>query len=194
MGAETATLPPKNRETRHGPPYPTLSVANWFVRRGLRDKKPVTPLKLMKLVYFAHGWFLGLGLYRDSPVRSLIDSTIEAWKFGPVPPDVYHAFKHFRANPISKPAIEQKRVYDDGVAEVRLMEPSIPESDRIANVLLERIWEVYGSYAANQLVELTHGEGTPWHTEWYKNGGMYLKGKDISNELIEEHFKTLLAS
>ena len=38
------------------PPYSALAVANWFVE----NLAGTTPLKLQKLIYFAHGWHLAL--------------------------------------------------------------------------------------------------------------------------------------
>src|SRR5208282_4587731 len=67
------------------PQYPSMAVANWFIENLSR----VDPLKLQKLVYFAHGWHLAL---RDQP---LIDELVEAWDYGPVVPSLYHQFKRY---------------------------------------------------------------------------------------------------
>jgi len=66
-----------------------LAVANYFIKKGIDTKKSVSPMKLQKLVYFAHGWRLAL---YNSP---LIDEAIQAWQYGPVIPGIYHEFKHY---------------------------------------------------------------------------------------------------
>jgi uncharacterized phage-associated protein len=37
---------------------------------------------------------------------------------------------------------------------------------------------------------MTHAEGSPWDQTWKAKAGM--KGTDIPQELIENHFKTLI--
>ena len=72
-----------------------VAVANYFVRKSLETGKELTPMKVLKLVYIAHGW--NLALY-DEP---LISDSIQAWKFGPVIPSVYQAFRVFRNSQIT---------------------------------------------------------------------------------------------
>src|SRR5256885_15287234 len=72
----------------------TFSIANYFIQRGIDSNKSVTPMKLQKLIYFAHGWYWAI---KNEP---LIDESVEAWKYGPVIPSVYHAFKHYGTDSI----------------------------------------------------------------------------------------------
>jgi len=67
-------------------PLPSAAVANYFLDLGLRESIPITPLKLQKLVYFAHGWYLG---FTGEP---LLNEGIQAWEYGPVIPSLYHDF------------------------------------------------------------------------------------------------------
>ena len=52
-------------------------------------------MKLQKLAYFAHGWNLAI---RNTP---LINESVEAWKFGPVIPSLYHDVKGYGMEPIT---------------------------------------------------------------------------------------------
>src|SRR5215510_7158653 len=85
-----------------GRPYDSKAAANWFLDLG----QPLTPMKLQKLVYFAHGWSLAL---TGVP---LIKDAVEAWRYGPVIPALYHEFKHNGARPITDRATCLTRASD----------------------------------------------------------------------------------
>src|SRR5713226_3390078 len=78
---------------------PTRSrvVANELIRLASEDGKSLTPLQIIKLTYIAHGWMLGL--YQ----RPLVVDQIEAWKYGPVIPDLYHAMKDYGSGYVTRP-------------------------------------------------------------------------------------------
>ena len=65
-------------------PYSSKAVANSFLDIAeAGNVNDISPMKLQKLVYYAHAWhlaFLGQPLIREE---------VQAWKFGPVIPDVY---------------------------------------------------------------------------------------------------------
>ena len=54
--------------------YPSLVVSNFFINKSIEEGVELTPMKLLKLVYITHGWFLG---YNDRP---LIQEPLEAWR------------------------------------------------------------------------------------------------------------------
>jgi len=143
----------------------SLRVANTFLELGWREESPITPMKLQKLVYFAHGWMLGLF---DQP---LIDEQVEAWPYGPVVPSIYHTFKSFRNGSISEAAP------DAGV---------IPEEPQtLDRQMIDRIWEVYGKVTAYELSALTHIAGSPWALTRAKGDSK------IDNSLIQACFRQL---
>ncbi len=69
--------------------YPAISIANMFLESGERDNIPISPMKIQKLIYLAHGYYLYL--YEEP----LVDERLQAWKFGPVLPSIYHKCKHY---------------------------------------------------------------------------------------------------
>lgn len=73
-----------------------LSVANYFIELAHKEGRHITQLGLMKRVYIAHGFSLALNY------QSLLDprfDKVEAWRYGPVIPSVYHSFKQYKASP-----------------------------------------------------------------------------------------------
>lgn len=161
-------------------PYPATAIANEFIE--LSGGQSLSPMKLLKLVYFAHGWYLA---FADKP---LINEPIEAWQFGPVISNLYHEFKHYGANSVNQPAMGYSFVGGRGA----FHEPRVsdgPDAEENANVLdlLRQIWEIYGKYSAVRLSNATHEPGTPW-SDTYKEG---LRYQFIPNELIQRHFKSL---
>ena len=69
--------------------YSTQDIANYFLQKGEKDPT-MTPMKLIKLVYIAHGWNLGL------TGKPLVSEDAEAWKYGPVFPSLYNKYRGFK--------------------------------------------------------------------------------------------------
>ena len=81
--------------------YSAKAIANYFLELAAKHGEKVTPLKIQKLVYIAHGWHLAL---YEKPL--VYDEFAEAWEYGPVFPSIYHEFKHFGGAPIAEPATD----------------------------------------------------------------------------------------
>ena len=58
-------------------PYKAITIAYYFLEQGERENIPISPMKLQKLIYFAHGWCLAIRR------EALIMESVEAWKYGP---------------------------------------------------------------------------------------------------------------
>jgi uncharacterized phage-associated protein len=125
-------------------PYSAIDIANYFVNRSIKDGPPLTPMQVVKLVFFAHGWNLGL------TSEPLINEPVQAWKFGPVVPSVYFAFQGYGDRPIDKAAPYFSFLSD------------APEIDEKDESFLDSIYDDYGPYSGGQLSTITHEEGSPW--------------------------------
>lgn len=139
-----------------------LAVANYFIELAKEDKTELRLLGLVKRVYIAHGF--SLALYG----RPLLDprfDKVEAWKYGPVIPSVYHSFKHNESNPITKGAVIAR--WDDEAQEEHFETPKLTESQD--KELVKAIWSRYKGRKDWEMVELTHVEGSPW-AEYYIEG------------------------
>lgn len=134
-------------------------------------------MKLQKLVYFAHGWYLAL-----TNEQPLIEEAVKAWNFGPVIPPLYNRLKRY-GNGVVTDYIKEK----DPKTGQEIPAPE-PHEGFTRSVLL-RVWQVYGHMDGVQMSYLTHKEGTPWEKIWRKE-----KYGVIPNELIAEHFRQLRAA
>lgn len=146
-----------------------LAVSNYFISKSFETGIEVTPMKVLKLVYIAHGWSLGLD---NGP---LITEAVQAWKYGPVVESVYHEFKHYGGGKITSLA------YIFNVTPVTTSKENLK--------ILDKVWEVYKDYDGLRLSTLTHQPGTPWDIAWNKMGGKKQTSVIIANDLIEEHYK-----
>jgi uncharacterized phage-associated protein len=162
-------------------PYSAKAVANEFLHLAKDEGRSLTPMQLIKLVYFAYGWYWALAKDR------LINERMEAWKFGPVIPSLYHEFKSFGNEPIDSFATEWEPIHKDGKFLICSEEPRIPDCDEFPRNLIRRVWEVYKKYSAIQLSQMTHEPGTPWAETQHRE----VKGTNIDDEKIREYFERL---
>lgn len=140
------------------------SIANALIHHGIQADRPLTSLQVVKLTYFCHGWMMGL---YD---RGLSAQPVEAWQYGPVIPDVYHAVKVNGRHPIH--------------SEMDV----VPEQfDEYEEHLIGEVFDKYGQFSGIQLSQLTHAIGTPWHQVWTKYG----RNAIIPDPMIHKHFLDL---
>ena len=124
-------------------------------------------MQLLKLVYISHGWMLAL---YD---RSLFRESVEAWRYGPVEPNVYNAFKKFGGNQITEPLKDYSDHFDEYELDV-----------------MKQVVDAYSGYTGLQLSGLTHKGGSPWDTTISMLGSRAI----IPNDLIKQHYRSLLPS
>ena len=151
------------------------AVANYFLSKY--GKHGITPLKMQKLVYVAHGWHLA---FHDEPLVD--DEYAEAWEYGPVFSSLYHEFKHRGRLPIVEPATDLD-------SDLNEMAPKIPKSDKQTRRLLDKVWDVYGERSGLELSRMTHRRDSPWATTRERSGGR--KNANIRDEDIMAYYKTL---
>jgi uncharacterized phage-associated protein len=160
-------------------PNSAIAVANSTVCLANDARDPVTPMKLQKLIYYAHGFNLSLlGL-------PLIDEEVQAWKYGPVVNSVYHTFKGYGSNPILEP--QEEAVYDPATESISFGTPYVSQSRRFHRDLLQAVWDEYGNRSGIELSNMTHLSGTAWREVWSVNK-FNLRFLGIPNHLIREEF------
>lgn len=148
--------------------YSPKEIADYFLFIGKEDPT-MTPMKLIKLVYIAHGWYFGLNN------EKLINEPVQAWKYGTVIPSLYETFRHFKGAKIT---------------DIPKEEPdTISTEDKS---FLKKIYEVYKKYNGLELSAKTHQPNTPWSITWNKliNGSGEIN-LNISDDLIRNYYKDL---
>ncbi len=155
-----------------------LAVANYILDLADKDGEVITPLKLQKLVYIAHGWNLCIN---EEP---LIFERVQAWQWGPVIEEVYREFKRFGNQPITSRGTILKKVGFDDTYQVEDFEPEIGEDEKAIDVI-EGVWEAYKHYSPMELSNLTHQKGTPWRNAWKQS-------KDVIDDYdIKKYYERL---
>lgn len=163
-------------------PYLATVIANEFIVLARASGKTLTPLKLQKLVYFAHGWYLAL------TGNALISDRVQAWQYGPVIPSIYHEFKDVGNGPINDLSSELVNIGGLRFASKATLDNfPVNEERQHAKDIVAKVFEIYGGYSAAKLSNATHQTGTPWQ-QVYKDGERKIT---IPNELIRAYFKEL---
>lgn len=140
-------------------------VARYFL--SLVDEEAgdfLSNLKLQKLVYYAQGF--NLALFN----RPLFSDEIEAWRHGPVVPELYRAYKSFGSGAIPHPTDFDPDIFDKDTCE-----------------LLDEVYQVYGQYSAWRLRDMTHEE-----TPWVESFDPYGFRNVIEHEAMRNYFRTRL--
>ena len=159
--------------------YSALAIANYFIEKAPPDS--VTPMKIQKLVFLAHGWHLGV---TGKPLVD--DEYAEAWMYGPVFPSLYHAFKRYGSDPIQESATDID-VNEDGLWAVYT--PGVKEDDQNTVQCLDKIREVYGKMTGAKLSAITHASSSPWRAA--RDKGAHVRNTHIPNADVQKYYRGL---
>jgi len=145
--------------------YDAITIADAILGIAKEAGNKLTPMQLVKLTYIAHGWSLGLER------GALFNNRIEAWKYGPVIPDLYQVTKKYG----------RKYIPFD------LIETDSSKIDEATRTFLQSVYNAYKKFDGIQLSYLTHMSGTPWDA-LYRDGIQHI---EIPDDLIEKHYKRI---
>lgn len=162
--------------------YSAIAVANAFIEKAkAKGIKDLTPMKLQKLVFYAHAWSL---VMTNKP---LVNDRVFAWRYGPVIESIYHEFKGYGSTNITKPGTELKWNEDPAaLIEFKYVTPHISEDDELSADIVDYVLEAYGDQSAIALSNLTHRPGSAWHTIMEEHGGGEPRNLVIPNEVIRD--------
>ena len=152
------------------------AIANLILDEAEGKSLRITNLSLQKLLYFCHGLFL------IKHGRPLIAGYFEAWKFGPVHPGAYEAFKVACDRPIWFRAERFNLVTQTSHPIERVEEPECIHAT-------SRVLDAYGGLSPGRLVELSHAPNAPWAYVVENSKVRPMLGLRITDDMIREKFK-----
>ena len=129
----------------------------------LRRDSETTPMHVLKLVYLCHGWMLG------NTSNRLVSEPVEAWRYGPMIPSIYHRFKSFRGDPIDIETQDSANQF------------SAYQID-----LIRIVTDAYGQHTALSLSAITHQPGSPWDQVYNQGLG---EGAIIPDRIIQRYYE-----
>lgn len=155
--------------------YNVLDIARYVINYCNDNNFHISNLKLQKILYFIQaGFYLNKG-------NECFKENIEAWKYGPVIPEVYHEFKQYGSTNI--PYISEYMDFSGGIfncKSVRYNEDIIDDADKI---IINELINNCNKYTASQLVDITHKQ-KPW-IDSYVNG----INNVIDKSTLQKYFK-----
>ncbi|QDO96443.1 DUF4065 domain-containing protein [Ferrovibrio terrae] len=159
-------------------PYDARAVANLLLDIADSRNLKLTQLSLLKLLYFAQGWYLAKNR------TPLIKQDFEAWEYGPVIKVVRDEFKVFGKKPITARAHKLDLYKNERV----LVEPVLSNHD---TNFVNEIFDAYHVYDAWRLSGMTHEKGSPWDLLWNATEPTGRLALRIRNDDIKRHFDGL---
>lgn len=145
-----------------------VTIAKYFL-----TKSEATPKKLQKLVYYSYSWFIAIHNENENDITSvLFNEQPEAWLHGPVFKSLYQEYKKY------------------GWHEVEKNETSIEfENDEI-KPFLDKIYNTYNKFDADELEYMTHQE-SPWKKARDGVSALGSSNNKIDNKEIFNYFNRL---
>lgn len=138
--------------------YDVHLIARYVIHRCSQNRRPISNLKLQKILYFIQAEFL------VAMNKLCFEDDIEAWSSGPVVPAVYFEYRIYGGTNLPDQG-------DDGFE-------TIAEKDKNH---LNAVISGATKYSASQLAEITHNQ-RPWK-DAYKR-----KSEIIEKAEIREYF------
>ena len=151
-----------------------ILIADYIIGKSNR---PLTPMEVIKLAYISHGFTLAL------TDKKLFNDKVEAWRYGPVIPNIYHEFKHYGGNEITR-----LKTCGTSISNVEQIQDRLNTFRQLITAdgvnIIDRVLEVYGNFSALGLSTITHEECTPWD-ECYHAGKL---GVEIPSNLTKQYY------
>lgn len=140
-------------------------LSNNILIRAKKERIPVTPMKLQKLLYYT------CVKYAQETGQTPISELFEVWQYGPVVPSVYSEFKSFGSSPITKLAQDAKgksKIVNEGFN---------PRLKRC----IDTVWRKYKDYTGVELSQRTHQRDSGWYAAYQRNDEI-ISVEDMKND------------
>ena len=157
-------------------PFDARAIANLFLDMAAESGRALTPMSLLKIVYFSHAWHLA------KYSLPLVGQKFEACKYGPVNRVVYDQIKKYGSSDV----VEKLKKIDISTG---LYVDVYCEIDEEKSIFLKNIFDYYSEFHPYKLSDLTHEKGTPWDIVWSEAENGAVPGMIIPDQLILEWFE-----
>lgn len=154
--------------------YTAIETACAIVNYANQIDNPMSNLKLQKVLYFVQGYYLQM---TGNP---FFGDEIEAWRYGPVVPNVYEQFQTFGSSFI--PYIHEYSVIDETAWNETILFFSFDDFSPNDLNFLKAVVKKLNKYSASDLVTITHKQD-PWRLA-VNSGNCSI----ISKESIKRYF------
>lgn len=156
--------------------YKAMDIAQYVINYSIDIGKPVSNLKLQKLLYYIQAAFL---VEKNTPCFA---DSIENWRHGPVVPEVYQKYKKYLYNDIADRQREYFEIHIDDNYNIRsncikFDNEKIEEEDK---KLINKVVDSLSKFGPWQLVDKTHEED-PWLSSY--------RDEAIDNDSIQKYFE-----
>lgn len=146
-----------------------FATVNYLLDKG----SAMTNLKLQKMLFFFYG--LHICLHDESP----FEANIEAWKYGPVFPEVYHEFRdNGKSEIVGRANVSEEELEEDFPALHEFDDKKIIQSAKATLIY-------YNRFSATDLVEQSH-ELSCWSKNYEETKRNKINSDDIKNNFKQE--------
>lgn len=157
--------------------YNALYISQYIINYCNDKEIDISNLKLQKLLYFIQAKFL----YEKG--EPCFVEKIQAWKYGPVVPEVYHEYKNYGSMIIDKiDYVYQNNEISWDNKYLKFDDNEITFEDK---KYIAEVCDVLSNISANSLVDITHSQ-RPWIDAYEKH-----VNNIITNDSIISYFKEI---
>ena len=162
--------------------HSALLIADYILANR---RQSYTPIHVIKLAYICHGWTLAL---LDRP---LVAERVEAWKYGPVIPVVYYAFRRYGSGMIDRLYYGNTPLEPEANLDAwrDFVSAELPKDSEEADVM-EQVLDVYGLLSPLDFFHLTHRKNSPWMRH-YVEGNMH---NEIPDDTTREYYRSVASN
>ena len=140
--------------------YTAIAVANYFIKKSLDGKVPITHMHLQKMLFLAHAFYFK---HYGNP---LISDPFVAWQHGPVIETLYHELKKYGNEEITDLIITLKpldKTEEKSVFPYRVVTPFVNMKDTNIVNYLDSVWDSIARVDTWRLRSFSHQKGGAWY-------------------------------
>ena len=149
-----------------------FTVSNIIVKYFHDQNKEIDMLKTLKLIYICFG---AISAFKR---QYLFSERIEAWRLGPVVPDVYYQLQNI--------VQEEGKLTTEASYKLGNNYDKDKENHNKYKKIVQDICDIYNNMSITNLVNLTHIQGSPWYESYTGAPNV-----EISKELIIDYYAKL---